>query len=301
MGISNPPFIPLFGVGIPVMSAAQGTIYTDTTNGNLLYERVNGVWVPVGYAIGAGAPAFDAPAGALYSQNDAAAIWSSTPTLTAPGVVQSAHAFNNSVPGTVTLPGAPTAGNILIAFLGSASDQHANVDLTKWTIINNGGAGAGISGLTAYRYVQGGDTAVTPAICNAGGGTFWGLTVIEINHQTGVFANDMIGFQSIYVQNAGFSIPNIATTANHQLAISAAGWYNASADVTTPAGFTDVEVWHNAANYGAEYVGKKDVAASGTGVNPAIIQPTGGQGGWGITLLFQSYSTPGWTKIASNP
>lgn len=229
-----------------------------------------------GVLLGVGAPTALEPAGTLYSQTDAAGVWSSQPTYIAnPTVVQFASTSGAAAIGSVTLPGAPTVGNLLIALLGTGTDPSAHL-AAGWTSFENGSGGGTLRyGRALYRYVQVGDTAVLPAI-GSGGTFFWFAEVYEISHVSGVFANDVVAHPAIYGQTASpLTTPAATTAAPEQLVLLGGGTYDASTNMTNPATWTSDILTNNNSNYGAWLASNKLVAVAGTSIQASIAFPTG--------------------------
>lgn len=298
MGAINPPYLPRFGAGAPTGSASDGTVYYDTTNGYLGYIYKAGQWNPFGGGVilGSGVPTLLAPAGCLFSRTDSAHIYSSQPTGTPKTVVQFAHNSGHGAPTNVTLGGAPTVGNLLIANLGSQLTCLANIDTSKWTVLDSGGAVK--FGVIAYRYVQVGDTATTPNITTGLGTTpFWGLEVVEIAGVSGTIAADVSHVTSIYDQAAAFNTPSYLTNQPSQLALLIASEYNATvANIGLPAGWTNVEQW-TSGNYGTMLIAKQ-VPGSGTDLLAAISKATGADPAmYAATVVFTSVPAAGWTLL----
>lgn len=298
----NPPFIPRFGAGAPAGTAPRGTIYYDTTtNPYTSYAFNAGAWhlagASSGLILGAGAPAGIAASGTLYSQTDAAALWSFQAAAVAASVVQTADTNGHGTPGAPTFGGAPTVGNILIAFLGSDGDASGSIDTTKWTVITHGGTSTG-RGLAAYRYVQGGDTATPPAICSSGN-FFWGLSVVEVTGVIGVFGTDVAGFTETYDHQAVWNTPSHVVSTN-QMALLGAGAYDATANFTNPATWTVLDNWLHSSNYGAQNI-LSLAPANGTDVSAAFNFPASSENNFGITIIFAQASSENWLELAHNP
>lgn len=263
-------------------------------------------WVPGGSLIlGAGAPTALEPAGTLYSQTDADALYASHPIAApTPTVVQHKSAINgNTIPGAVTLTTTPTAGNLIVMFL------HTNVlaslvtkNTTGWTEFENVTVSSSQLGSGLYRYVQLGDTSTLPALWTAGS-TYWAYDVYEISGVSGVFAADAIGHNqaSAIVNVTALSSPSpLVTTLPNALALLGAGQYNGNADPTLSVGWTRDEFGHNNSNYGSNVGGSQAVAASGTGVSATVTFTTNSSPADLIVLVLQNTApeTAHWDLLA---
>jgi len=295
----TPPYRPLYGHGAPQGSAVQGAIYFDIDANYAPYTFNNGAWnnfAPI--LLGAGVPAFIAKAGTLYSRNDAAGVYASTPTLAAATVVQEAHVSAHSAPTHVTFGAPVTAGNLLLNFLGASSPMDADVDLSKWTILDTGNQGGGIDALVAYRYADGTEGTTPPNLCTAGN-PFWGITCAEIGGVTGNINTDLhlhtfdhasVTFNTTTPQN---------TDKANELCLLTLMQYDGTANIANPAGWTIVDQWNDgAANYGAMLLSKQ-TPGSGTNVGNATFTRTAGASGPGFasTIIFEPGLVAGWTLI----
>jgi len=295
----TPPYRPIYGVGAPNGSAVQGAIYFDTANNYAPYTFNNGAWnafAPI--LLGAGVPAFIAKAGTLYSRTDAAGVYASTPTLAAAAVVQNAHTSGHGAPSHAVMGAAITAGNLLLNFLGSSNGMEANVDLSKWTILDAGNQFS-IDALVAYRYADGTEGTTPPNLCTAGN-PFWGLTCVEISGVTGNINTDL----HLHHFDAGGNNFNtttpLSTTSTNQLSMLCEFAYDSTANFIALGGaWGVVSSWNDgAANYGAMAISDQ-VPASGTNVgNVNVVLPAGNSGvGYAETLIFNPGLVAGWTLI----
>ena len=221
-----------------------------------------------GVLTGVGAPTALKTAGTLYSQTDTDAVWSSQPTAGSPSVVQhKSFIQGNTTPGSVTLDAAPTAGNLLLAFIPFGDNTAANptINTGSWTqFITIAGTGSHIRGFAVYRYVQAGDTAALPAFCTAGS-EYWAAAVYEINHVSGVFANDVPLSEGVGQTGSATQATTGQLTVNaNDLALIAGGNYNGNANPTISAGWTSDESQHNASNFGSVVGGHQTVASPTT-------------------------------------
>lgn len=303
MGAVNPPFIPRFGAGAPGGSVPQGTIYYDTTTDPYTsYVYRAGAWhttgASAGFLIGAGVPSGLAASGTIYSRSDAAAIYSFQNDPVAATVVQFADTNAHGTPGAVTFGGAPTPGNILIAFLGSDGDASGVIDAAKWTVITHGSTSTG-RGLAAYRYVQAGDTATPPNLCTSGT-FFYGLTCVEVTGVVGTFSTDVAAFTETYEHQSGpWNTPSHVVTTN-QMALMCAGAYDASAPFVDPVTWTVVDNWVHGANYGAMDV-LTIAPANGTDIAATFNFPAGSENNFAITIVFAQGTAENWLELAHNP
>lgn len=298
MGAASPPYIPKYGNGAPAAAAPQGTLYFDIQNNYQPYIRQGGQWHNAGnLLLGAGVPAFVANAGVLWSRNDGTAgLYQSTPALAAPVVVQEAHAAGNSVPGTVTMGVAITAGNLLICFVGASHSFTPNA--AGWNILDNGGQ-VGVNAYALYRYADGTEGTHPP---NAGSATsaFWGQTVLEISGVTGNAGADIISH--IMSQSAGATFNTTtpqATTSANQLCLLGQYGYNGTANFLVPAGWTNVDNWNDgSANYGAMEIAKQ-TPGSGTNVgNTLVTKPAGTNNSlFAETIILKAGLTAHWDLI----
>ena len=171
-----------------------------------------------------------------------------------------------------SLSSTPTAGNLLIAFIGTGngtSPATLTFDTTKWTpferAIDPNDTNMVITAL--FRYVQGGDTTAMPAFCTAGS-TFFSYTVQEISGVNGTWAND---YQSSrYIQKTGatsLTTPTDVAMSNNAFGILGFFKYNRSANSGLDAGWTSDQNTNNSGNYGSFGCAHKAIASSGTTVN----------------------------------
>lgn len=245
-----------------------------------------------GLIFGVGAPALSKPAGVLYSRQDQAGLYASTPTPNPAAIVQHGSNQDFSEPGA-NLPGNPTLGNLLIGFFSCTDDPSAHLNVADWTVITNGGA---LFTYAMYRYVQPGDVAALPLM--AGNFTHFGAMVYEITGVTGLIADDVKDSVGTYDQNATFNTTaHNASVAEELFLLFSANW-NAAGDITNPAGWTnDIQVGGGAIAWGL--LGSHDVfAAAGDSVQANIVLPAASDCGTiQIGLGANSAPTPGWTLI----
>lgn len=241
---------------------------------------------PDNVILGAGVPTSVEDAGTLYSRTDATELYVSHPTPGAgrtPLPVQFASTSGHSVPGVVTLPGAPTAGNLLIAILGTDADSHTLLS-ASWNIITFGGATH--FGLAAYRYVQLGDVAALPTLTTSGT-RFWFAEAYEITDVTGVWATDFDAFVSAY----DLTTSTVATTAHltaadNTLGVIGSGRYNSNTNITVSAGWTQDIQDKNFTNYGAWTGVSHSFPTTGTSASATFTYGSGDQEFY-IALFFK--------------
>lgn len=227
--------------------------------------------------LGTGVPSVLEPAGWLYSRSAAKELYQSNPTSTPPvAVVQHKSAINgNTIPGAITLTGAPVAGHLIIAFLHTNLFASAvTVNTPGWTVFEDVRGSlnpAAQRGMGLYRYAVLGDTATLPAFWTAGS-TYWAYQVYEISGVSGVFATDvpLHGQAESDVNVTSLASGTLVTTLPNALALIGAGQYNGNADPTLSAGWTRDEFGHNSSNYGSGVGGSQAIAASGTSVNATV-------------------------------
>jgi len=298
MPVTNPPFIPRYGNGAPAGAAPPGTIYFQKDAQYSQWTFNNGVWNKTfSLILGAGAPAFLAPAGTLYSQTDAAHIWSSQPTPVTPAVVQHGHTAAHSTGGSVTFGAPVTTGNLLMAWLGGGIDLSGTI-LAGWNLFDHNQVG-GISAQLAYRYAQAGDGATPPNVFLSAN-TFWGMNMAEISGVTGVIGTDIIS----HILDTGAVTFNTTTpqntTAAGELALLNMFAWDGTANFGTPAGWTSVETWNDAAvNYGSMSLCKQ-TPGSGVNVgNATVTRPAGSSGNnFADTLILSANGlSANWTML----
>lgn len=116
---------------------------------------------------------------------------------------------------TVTLPGAPTPGNLLVCWVTAFQDR-ASFN-AAWTDsgVTVTDANQGVCRLI-YRYVQGGDTAVRPiGTCNT---NFWCASIVELDGVTGTWATDLEATRTGSSTSSSFATTAYATTQAGDLA-----------------------------------------------------------------------------------
>lgn len=155
------------------------------------------------------------------------------------------------VPGAVTIGAAPTAGNLLIAFIG--------VNETGWTV------GSGWTQFDAvsfseyntsyiiiclYRYVVGGDTATLPAFMSAGL-TYWTHDVYEVSGVTGIWTTDFLRGVKLQDIISNRALPTITMPVDGGLALVSSASYNGTSNPTITGSWTMDDSANNAVNYGS--------------------------------------------------
>lgn len=182
--------------------------------------------------------------------------------------------FGSTVPGTVTLNAAPTAGNLLVAFVGvNIGVGTLTINTAGWTefarAVDDNDSSMGMVGL--YRYVQAGDTATTPAFATSGS-TYYTALVYEVSGVTGSWDTDAHHVNAVYqgggTTNAISTATGITGVANC-LALSAVAKYNGNANPTLGGLWTVDEAANNNSNYGSLGGASMAVASAYTSVNAA--------------------------------
>lgn len=185
-------------------------------------------------------------------------------------VVQSQHVIHGiGVPGSVTLTSTPTAGNLIIMYVGcNIGLTSITLNTTDWELfaqqgnsIYTGGF-ANVNCTVQFRYVQPGDTASLPNMWTAGS-TWWGHVVYEISGVSGDWKKDlafcMCRANDIYA-NPLPAYPILQTG----LALTMLGSYNGSVDPTISGSWTRDEHGANNALYGSVGGAHRAVSAGDT-------------------------------------
>jgi len=154
-----------------------------------------------------------------------------------------------------TLPGAPTAGNLLIAFFNTQGGGESNyvVNTSSWFYIDRTLTNNGDALITAIgRYVQSGDTATMPAFLTSGS-TFHSWEVQEISGVSGTWATDFLSSRAISRQLSSNTVvtPDHMALVNGSYAICGYAKYNEGSAGSTPSGWTADINTVNAGNYGS--------------------------------------------------
>jgi hypothetical protein len=242
------------------LSGAAPASGGGTTN----FLRADGTWAAPsggtsGLTIGSGAPGTLAGSdGALYSRSDTPLLYENVPTSLKTKKVQAAYTSGTGTPGTLTLGVAPTVGNLLLAWIGTAANASALLDTSKWTLVTNGGTTTG-SILCARRYVLPGDTTTVPALLTGnpggggGGGGFSAQSVVEISGVIGDWTLDFDKTATAYNQTGSATVTtsSSATTAESDLVFAGVFNYNGSSNITGGSGYTLDVQQNNSGNYGA--------------------------------------------------
>lgn len=182
-------------------------------------------------------------------------------------VVQSHNAIHGiQVPGAVTITSAPTAGNLLIAFLGvNASDGGITIG-TGWTRFDQviQYQSTNVNMICVYRYVVGGDTSTLPAFATSGT-TYWTHQIWEISGVNGTWENDILGCYSIQGDlMANSALPALPVFANGSLALTGTASYNGNSDPSITGSWTLDNANHNSSNYGSASGAHRAVNAGDT-------------------------------------
>lgn len=185
---NGPNTVPSY-VALPTIQALLDSI--GSTRGSILYRGAGGwairvpntagfvltdggagadpTWAAGGSSLltGAGVPTTLEPAGTLYSQTDADAVWSSQPTPSNPTIVQSLAQDNHASPPYsgkgVTFGTAVTAGNLLIAVLSDTGGTAPAAD-TGWALENQFANSTNVFIAIYTRTAAGGDGVTPPQI-----------------------------------------------------------------------------------------------------------------------------------------
>jgi hypothetical protein len=182
--------------------------------------------------------------------------------------------FGSTVPGTLTLTSAPTAGNLLVAFVGvNIAVSSLTINTSGWTefarTVNDTDSSMGMVGL--YRYAQSGDTATTPAFATSGS-TYYTALVYEVSGVTGSWDTDAHHVNAVY---QGGSTTNAISTATgvtgvaNCLALTAVAKYNGNANPSVGGLWTLDETANNSSNYGSLGGAHMAVGSSATPVSAA--------------------------------
>jgi hypothetical protein len=285
-----------------VSTSKHGFIPKLPNDATKYFDGMGGYSVPPGsgsgVTLGSGAPSAAGSAGAVYSRTDQAGLYVNT-TERKLAKVQTAFASGSGTPASMTLGATPTAGNLLIAWLGSNNDAHSLLDTSKWTLIENGGATT-VFLLAAYRYVQGGDTTAVPALCT-GSVSFHAQQVIEISGVTGTWANDFDRSDSLYNQ----SVTTLTKTAtktrwDNDLVLCGVFNWDGNSNITGGSGYTFDVQQNNMGNYGAWALAEASFPANQTSASTAFTIPTGVTHNCGYISVFLR-SSPLWTQITGLP
>lgn len=302
MPVSNPPFVPRYGVGNPSGPAAKGTIYFDTSANYTAWTFQNGQWnrtQPM--LLGAGVPAFLAPAGFIFSRTDQAHIYSSQPTPVLPAVVQSANQKGTSNSGNVTFAGAVTTGNLLLANIGWNSDQSAFINTAAWTTLDfsNSGSGGNASAAVLYRYAQAGDGVTPPNLFAGAVGPQWAVDAIELSGVSGNIATDLLSHTMTAGSNiaANLTTPAAATTTTNQLALILANARNGTVTWAVPAGYTAIDNLHQVPDWAL--LSCKQAPGSGVAIGGNLMTKPAGTNSafYAEQIIMNSGLAAAWTLL----
>lgn len=261
-----------------------------------------------GVIIGAGVPTALEPAGTLYSRNDAAGVYASTPTLSG-GVAVVQHTFkisNSGTPGSITLGSAPTVGNLIVVFVSWSEADRAlpTINTTDWTQFIDVVSGSNHPAWALYRYAQFGDTTALPVLATGGATAYWGATVYEISGVTGTFATDMESHAGVVSAGSASTstISSLATASPNALVLSHGGQYNGGTNpsISGTGSWTTDETHNNNSNFGSVACAHQTIAGSGTAIT-ATWNFTGSDTGTTSMQAILKGSTgsliAGWTLI----
>lgn len=197
-------------------------------------------------------------------------------------VQSSSNASAASSAVVVTLPGAPTAGNLVVAFANLFQDRSA---------LNGNWTDSGIVQVDAnssfcrvlYRYVQPGDTAASiQALCTANN-VFWCATMIEISGVTGVWVDDFENSDKGGTTGNPVTTGTLVTTGVNSLAVcgvQCAGGPSPSGGFE--AGWTEQQGVLNGYSYG---IATQFNASAGASVDLTVTWAHGFTATW-ILLIF---------------
>jgi hypothetical protein len=223
-------------------------------------------------------------------------LWSLAASA-APARVQFINGSTASGTGAMTLPGAPTAGNLILAEIGI--NGSGTVDTTKWTLIRKIGSGQG-QVFAVFRYVVGGDTATLPPIFTTAA-TFASYWAVEVSGVAGNIAHDLEQVDSKQMNLATPLVTNALTTqAVNDLVFTGVFDYNANGtNITGAAGWTfDVQA-NNFANYGAWALTERTFASSGTNISASYTIPNTGYPSGFISLVISGTGAGGSVEYSS--
>jgi uncharacterized phage protein (TIGR02218 family) len=174
-------------------------------------------------------------------------------------VVQSKSAIGpNQAPAGgsgLGLTGAPTVGNLVVAFAGfNATYAALTVNTAFWSkgYISFDDGDSNICQLVLYRYVQGGDTAALAPFVTAGS-SYWAWTLYEISGVAGTWDSDCFAtFGRRNSKNRNFAVlPSITAPVSGALCLTGGNQYNGSANPTISGAWTRDSFANNSAQYGS--------------------------------------------------
>lgn len=201
--------------------------------------------------------------------------------------------LGSAIPGAVTLAGAPTAGNRIVAMIGVNTSEAA---LT----VNTGGGWStftkavqetestqGMIGL--WRDVGVGESATLPAFCTAGS-TYSAYVVWEISGVGPSWDDDAIGLFAVFDKTAAVHLPDMVAPASGILALTAVARYNGNSDPSITSGWTLDEAAHNSGNFGS-VAGAHQAFADGDAIGGTWTVTTTDVGGAILLLLGTTLPT----------
>lgn len=185
---------------------------------------------------------------------------------------------------TCTLPGNPTAGNLLVAFV--TCFQNFSAVNGNWTDsgITRTDANSGVCRVL-YRYVQVGDTAASVAAMATCNTNFWNVSVCEISGVTGVWADDLEQSANGGSTGSPFSTSTLTTVGINALAVC--GVFCAQAGSPTggfEAGWDERVAGTTASSYGGG-IATDDYATAGSSVDLTVTWAHSFTAVW-ILLIF---------------
>lgn len=299
----------------PTVAKLRGVLLNTmapTTNYVLTYDGSQATWLAAqGVLTGSGAPSTLEAAGALYSQTDTAAVWSSQPASSAMAtIIQHAAQINgnsNLASTSVFISSNPTPGNLILAFVsfGDNNSTQPPINVAKWTLFQTiAGTGSNIRGFAIYRYAQVGDTNTLPFLCTGSISNYSAVSVYEIGNVTGTFASDVVLSEGTgQTGSATMTTAGQTTTVTNTLALIAGGQYNGNADPTISAGWTSDNAAHNATFFGSVVNGHKTVVAAGTSVTGTLTFTNTSNNTTAFQVLIAGALTPveNWTLVGPAP
>lgn len=198
--------------------------------------------------------------------------------------------LGSAIPGAVTLAGAPTAGNRIVAMIG------VNTSESALTINSAGGwqlfhkavkpdeSNQAMIGL--WRDVGVGESATLPAFCTAGT-TYSAYVVWEISGVGPSWDDDVIGVYAVWDQSSATTIvlPDMVAPASGILALTAVARYNGSSNPSITSGWTLDESANNSSNFGS-VAGAHQAFADGDAIGGTWTVTTTSNPGGTILLLL---------------
>lgn len=189
-----------------------------------------------------------------------------TPAPAAMAIVQHVGGIHaSSIPGTVTLGGAPTAGNLIIELIGcNIASASITINTANWTQFDQAQEPSGntVVMTALYRYVQGGDTATLPAAWTAGG-TYWTHQVWEVSGVSGTWNTDFLSSVPWYGAISNTAIPQFPIFASG-MALSGVASYNGNTNPSISGAWTLDDANNNNSNFGSEGGAHRVISSSDT-------------------------------------